>query len=165
MLNAEDRAFRPSYGSMKQSQSLRLIVLSAILAFSIASSLIHYTHNFVAVDEYPQVDFISDAVTRAGLLLSWPVLTPVGVWGFWQYQRGHYRVARASLAAYSLVGLLTAGHFVSGNPDIPLFFYVTIYTDILAGVAVLAFVWWSARSGAGANARYLAKASSPGDLV
>jgi hypothetical protein len=40
---------------------------------------------------------------------------------------------------------VTPLHFVQGNPDIPLFFYATIFTDGLAGLAVVGFVVWSVR--------------------
>jgi hypothetical protein len=36
------------------------------------------------------------------------------------------------------------GHFAYGNPHIPAFFYATLFTDTLTGLAVLGFVLWSA---------------------
>ena len=44
---------------------------------------------------------------------------------------------------YSLTGLVTLGHFIYGNPKIPAFFYATLFTDALTGLAVLAFALWS----------------------
>jgi hypothetical protein len=131
---------------MRQGYVWRVLILTAILAFSVTSTSIHYAHNFIEVAEYPQVSFISDVVTQAGVLVTWPLLTAIGLWGYLQYLRGQHRSSHLALAAYSLVGLLTLGHFISGNPDIPPFFYATIYTDVAAGLAVLCFVWWSARS-------------------
>ena len=48
------------------------------------------------------------------------------------------------LAVYSLTGLATMGHFIYDNPNIPAFFYATLFTDTLCSLAVLAFVLWSA---------------------
>lgn len=114
--------------------------LKAILGFSILSTGIHYTHNFVEIDQYPQSSLVSDGVTQAAILISWPLLTAIGLWGYQLYSQGSLRRARAALIAYSFAGLVTLGHFVDGNPDIPPVFYATIFTDFAAGVAVLAFV-------------------------
>ena len=48
------------------------------------------------------------------------------------------------LLIYSLTGLITPLHFVYGSPDIPAFWYATIFTDFLAGASIVAFVAWSA---------------------
>lgn len=56
----------------------------------------------------------------------------------------------SSLLAYAPVGLITMGHFLGGNPDIPAFFYATIFTDLIAGLAVLGFAVWSLRATHGA---------------
>jgi hypothetical protein len=124
----------------------RLAVLRAILAFSIVSTGLHYTHNFVAIDDYPQSSLVSDGATQVAILISWPLLTAIGLLGYRLYSQGRLRPAHAALVAYSFTGLITLGHFLDGVPDIPAFFFATIFTDFLAGVAMLAFVAWSARS-------------------
>ena len=119
--------------------------LRAILAFSIVSTGLHYTHNFVEIDQYPPSELVSSDVTQAAILVSWPLLTAIGILGYVRYAQGRFRAAHAALIAYSFTGLITIGHFADGNPDIPAFFYATIFTDFIAGVAVLAFVYRSAR--------------------
>jgi hypothetical protein len=121
-----------------------LTVLRVILAFSVLSTLSHYIHNFVAIDEYPPGP-IPDGATQVLIVLSWPLLTAIGLWGYREYAAGRLRHARGALVAYSFTGLITIGHFTSGNPDIPAFFYATIFTDFIAGVSVLAFVAWFSR--------------------
>ena len=119
-------------------------VLRAILAFSILSTGLHYAHNFVEIDSYPR-GLVGPAVIQAAIVVSWPLLTLLALRAYRLYVDGRYRPAHLSLAVYSLTGLVTPGHFLDGTPDIPPFFFATIFTDALAGLAVLAFVGWSAR--------------------
>ncbi|MGH2761812.1 MAG: hypothetical protein ACRDLD_04410 [Thermoleophilaceae bacterium] len=115
-------------------------ILQAILGFGIVSTGLHYTHNFVEVDRYA-----NGPATQVAILVSWPVLTAIGLYGYRVYSRGRRREAQACLLIYSLLGLTTPLHFLEGSPDIPAFWYATIFTDGLAGLALVAFVAWSAR--------------------
>jgi hypothetical protein len=117
-----------------------LAALRVILAFSILSTAVHYAHNFVEIDSYPG----GSSGQQMLIFLSWPVLTAIGFYGYRRYAQRDFRRAHACLAIYSLTGLITPLHFVSGEPDIPAFFYATIFTDFIAGLAVIGFVAWSA---------------------
>ncbi len=117
-----------------------LWVLRVLLGFSIASTAAHYSHNFVDMDSYPG----GGPVVQVLIVLSWPVLTAIGLYGYRLYTRGRYRDAHVHLLIYSLTGLITPLHFVYGSPDIPAFWYATIFTDFLAGASIVAFVAWSA---------------------
>ncbi len=122
----------------------RLRLLRGLLAFGIVSTGVHFTHNFVAIDQYPS-GFISDGVIQVAIVVSWPLLTAVGIVGYRLYAHGRYASAHPCLLSWSVLGLLTPFHFLNGNPDIALPFYVTIFTDGLAGLAMVGFVAWSAR--------------------
>jgi hypothetical protein len=113
-------------------------VLKWILAASIVSTGLHYTHNFIAIDKYPDGP-VSGTVTQVAILVSWPLLTAIGLLGYRLYAEGRIRNAHACLLAYSFTGISTLGHFIYGSPDIPTFFYATIFTDGLTGFAVLGF--------------------------
>ena len=115
-------------------------LLRGILAFSILSTASHYSHNFVEMDKYPG----GGPVVQVLIVLSWPVLTAIGLHGYRLYTQGRYRDAHVHLMIYSLTGLITPLHFVYGSPDIPAFFYATIFTDFIAGASIVAFVVWSA---------------------
>jgi hypothetical protein len=117
-------------------------VLKWILAASIVSTGLHYTHNFIEIDSYPAGP-VSGTVTQAAILLSWPLLTAIGLLGYRLYAKGRFSQAHACLVAYSFTGISTLGHFLNGSPDIPAFFYGTIFTDALTGLAVLGFALWS----------------------
>jgi hypothetical protein len=126
-------------------QDRRLSILKGILAFSIASTALHYTHNFVKVDQYPG-GFPGETVVQIGIILLWPALTAAGLYGYRMYRERRFYAAHVCLAVYSILGITTLGHFLGGNPRIPAFFYATIFTDGLAGLATLAFVVASARA-------------------
>lgn len=120
--------------------------LRAIIAFNLLSTSVHYTHNFVMAHCYPTVfPFVDATAYRVGIIVFWPLLTALGLWGYRLYKEGETQRPRILLAIYSLLGLTTLGHFFGGNPDIPPFFYATLFTDFLAGAALLAFVAWTFR--------------------
>jgi hypothetical protein len=123
----------------------RLTILRGIMVFLTVSTLVHYTHNFVEIDQYPK-SFIPNWVTQVGVFVTWPVFTAFGIAGYRLYKQGRYRTAHACLITYSFVGWLTLGHFTAGNPDIPPFFYATLFTDALGAAMVTAWVVWSMRS-------------------
>lgn len=114
-------------------------ILGLILGFTIVSTLLHYTHNFVAIEDYPRSDLAGETAIRIAVLVSWPLFTAAGVIGWRWFARRRFPAAQLALIAYSPVGLVTLGHFVDGNPDIPAFFYATIFTDFAGGLAVLVF--------------------------
>ena len=118
--------------------------LKWILVFGVVTTALHFTHNFVAIEEYPQSDLIPNWLVRAAIVVSWPIFTLIAVRAYRRYASGDTRGARTGLIAYAAWSLFSLGHFSEGNPDIPPFFYATIFTDVLAGVLVVAFLIWSA---------------------
>ena len=120
--------------------------LRAILAFGIASTAIHFTHNFVKIEDYPQSDVIPNWVVQVAIVVSWPIFTWLALQAYRLYRDGDARAARPRLLAYAGWTLFSLGHFTEGNPDIPPVFYATIWTDVLAGLLVVGFVVWSGRS-------------------
>ena len=129
---------------------MRLSALRGILAFSVLSTAAHYAHNFFEIDSYPG----GSTGQQVLIVLSWPVLTAIGVYGYRLYARGDLGRAHACLLIYSLTGLVTPLHFVYGEPDIPPFFYATLFTDFIAGLAVVAFVAWSSSRPSGLATRH-----------
>jgi hypothetical protein len=129
-----------------------LSILRWILAASIVSTGLHFTHNFVEIDSYPD-DLVSGKVVQVAILVSWPLLTAIGLIGYRLWAEGRYQQAHACLVAYSFLGISTLGHFLDGKPDIPAFFFATIFTDALAGAAVLGFALWSISQSRGRTRR------------
>lgn len=130
---------------LKTDQERRLSLLRWILAFGIVSTGLHFAHNFVAIDQYPD-DLVSGTVVQVAIVLFWPSFTALALYAYRLYSQRGYRDAHPLLLAYSFFPLTTLGHFLDGSPDIAPFWFATILTDALAGIAVLAFTIWSIRS-------------------
>ena len=133
----------PAYHGGTANAHGRLNLLALLLVVSVATTAVHYPHNYIAVTHYPQSSFIPIGYdgTRLLIAVGWPVLTAIGAFGLWLYRRGSYPAAWACLAVYSLTGISWLAHFIDGSPRIPPFWYATMFTDALAGMAILAFVY------------------------
>jgi hypothetical protein len=127
-----------------------LNILKGILAAGMLSTAIHYTHNFIDVRHYPGPHYLYTP-TRIAIVISWPLLSAIGLLGYRRYREARDHEARVCLSVYSITGLVTLGHFIYGNPHIPAFFYATLFTDALTGLAALGFATWIGRSGDGAR--------------
>ena len=128
-----------------------LTILRALLAFAILSTGLHFTHNFVEIDQYPS-GFVSEGLIKALIPITWPLYTGVALIGYRLYARGRLRPARVALVLYGLFAMTSLLHFTAGTPDVPPFWFATIFTDGLAGIAVIAFAAWSTRPRAAAPA-------------
>ena len=128
----------------------RAIYLRAILVFTMLSTGVHFTHNFVKVEDYPESP-ITNGVIRVAIVLSWPFFLWVTIRGYRLYTERGIEPARPWLLALGAWALAALGHFTAGNPDVPPVWYATIWTDVLAGLLVIGFVVWSERS-AGSSA-------------
>ena len=124
--------------------------LRLLLGAAIVSTAVHYTDNYVNVDDFPQPGWVDKPV----VVVSWLLLTAIGLLGYRLYADGRFFAAHALLAVYSYTGLSSLGHYLYGVPD-PLVRNVSIVADGLTGGAILAFVIWSAsrRSPGGTAAR------------
>ncbi len=127
------------------TESRRLQVLRGLIAFAVVSTAAHFTHNFVEIDRYPD-SLVSGDVVQVAILVSWPLFTAIGLYGLRLYARGAYERAHVCLVTYAVMPLTTPGHFLDGSPDIPPFWFATIFTDALAGLALVGFVVCSARA-------------------
>lgn len=140
------------------SHTRKLAVLGVLIVACMVSTTAHYTHNYLEIAHYPQSDLFSNVTVKLGIIISWPTLTAAGVAGFWLYALGRYAAAYPLLALYSLLGIVTLGHFTEGSPHIPPFWYATIFTDAILGVVILAFAHWSAVTSSHDNRESAARA-------
>ena len=124
-------------------QGKGLTPLRVILGFSLVSTTIHYTHNAIRVADYPQLPGVPAMVAGIVVAFGWVLFTTFGWLGYRAYRQGRYPRALAFLLVYSLAGMITLGHFLTGVPQIPGFFFATIFTDAAAGLALWAFLTWA----------------------
>ena len=115
-------------------------LVGGLVLASIVLTAFHFTDNYVSIDTYPQPDW----VTKGVVLVSWPLLTSLGVIGYLLLRRGLYTAAHGFLLAYSYTGLSSLGHFLSGSPDeFTTRGLVSVLIDGAAGSAVLVVTVWS----------------------
>jgi hypothetical protein len=125
-------------------------VVRFVVAASIVVTAFHFTDNAISIDDYPQPDWINVAV----VLISWPLFSAVGVAGYLLYRDGQFPLANWLLLAYAFAGISSLGHLLSGSPDeFTTRGLISIFTDGLAGFAVLTVALWSfmARPAAGST--------------
>ncbi len=124
-------------------QDRGLTPLRVILGFSLVSTTIHYAHNAIRVADYPQLPGVPALAAGIVVAFGWVLFTTFGWFGYRAYRQGRYQKALAFLLVYSLAGMVTLGHFLTGVPRIPAFFFATIFTDAAAGLALWVFLTWS----------------------
>ncbi|WP_238420684.1 hypothetical protein [Gordonia sp. 'Campus'] len=91
-------------------------------------------------DDYPPVPFFPNSLAyQIGIVIFYPLLTGLGIWGFLRYRSGRYRYVPGALVGYSMLGFSSIGHFLGGVPDIPPFFMATISTDFAGGLGLIVF--------------------------
>ncbi|MDQ7806339.1 hypothetical protein Q5425_21575 [Amycolatopsis sp. A133] len=120
-----------------------LVPLRVILGFSLLSTTLHYAHNAIRYADYPQLQGVSTLAGGIVVAFAWVLLTAFGWLGYRAYTGGRYHRALAFLLVYSLAGMITLGHFLTGVPQIPAFWFVTIFTDAAAGLALWVFLVWA----------------------
>ncbi|WP_156096727.1 hypothetical protein [Amycolatopsis jejuensis] len=118
--------------------------LRVVLGFTLVTTVLHYTHNVVRAADYPQIPGLSLLVVQVVVAISWFVFTAFGVLGYRDFVAGRYWRSLAFLLVYSLSGLASAGHFLVGVPQVPAFWFATIFTDTFAALAMWVFVCWAA---------------------
>jgi hypothetical protein len=121
-------------------QEKGLTPLRVILGFSLLSTTLHYAHNTIRVADYPQLPGVPAVVAGVVVAFGWVLFTTFGYLGYRAFTQGRYPRALALLLVYSLAGMITLGHFLTGVPQIPAFWFATIFTDSAAGLALWVFL-------------------------
>jgi hypothetical protein len=134
------------------SRALR--ILNLVFFFAVASSIVHYTDNYLAFDRFPQEGAPGPEITRDSVWIAWLAFTAFGVAGYLFYRRGQIALASALLAVYSVSGLIGIGHWTAdGASQLAWWRHAHVATDVLAGLAVFTFAVWSGRQASRRPAR------------
>ena len=71
-------------------------LVRAVLLAAIVSSVIHYTDNYVNLEDYPQPHWINHAVVP----IAWLAFTAFGILGYVLFRRGRPAASGACLVVY-----------------------------------------------------------------
>ena len=122
-----------------------LRTLNVVFFAAVASSVVHYTDNWLAFDRFPDGG-PGPSITADTIWIAWIVFTAFGLAGYLAYRRGRIELGAGLLAFYSLSGLIGLGHYSApGMSQLAWWRHVHIWVDIACGAAVLAFAVWSVR--------------------
>jgi hypothetical protein len=118
------------------------LVLQVVLGVAVVVSVIHYADNTLRFDQYainPDSPVTEPLVVPA----AWLVFTAIGVAGYVMYLQRRWWQAVACLAVYSVSGLVSLVHYSDGPPSaFDSVQNVLIVSDVVAGIAVVAFAFW-----------------------
>ena len=113
--------------------------VKVVLGASLLSTALHYTDNYIAIDEYPQPDWIGHQV----VYLAWITFTIFGVLGYLAFRQNEVTVAGAFFIAYSYTGLSSLGHYnFGGFSEFTMQMHLTIWMDGITGSAVFLLGVW-----------------------
>jgi hypothetical protein len=127
-------------GAARRLTPPALSTVGLVVGASVAVTAFHFTDNYVSIETYPQPDWVS----KASVLIAWPIFTALGIAGYLLYRRERFILANGFLLAYSYAGLSSLGHLLSGSPDeFTTRGLVSVLADGVVGSLVLAVAIWS----------------------
>ena len=111
----------------------------ALVGTAAALSLVHYADNYLNFDLYPQEGAFLE-ISRDLVWISWLVFAGFALAAYRLWQRGRIAAACMCLAAFSISGLISLGHYTAdGMSELAAWRHVFIWVDITLGAAILAF--------------------------
>lgn len=124
---------------MRRVEAPSISVVRAVVIASIVITALHYTDNYVSIEDYPQPGWIH----RETILLAWGLLTLIGIAGYMLLRNGRPVAAGLYLLIYSYTGTSSLGHYPYGHAgDFTTKMHLFIWTDALVGLAVAICALW-----------------------
>lgn len=115
-----------------------LIVLVLVHA---ATSLLHFVHNAVFLDDYPNMPAW---ISPAGVYGVWLAEAAIGAAGAVLWLRGRAAAGLALLAVYAVLGLAGLDHYTLAPMSAhTIAMNATIWLETATGIALLALVAWT----------------------
>ena len=116
-------------------------VLRFITFLNISSTWLHYTDNALFLDQYTGLEWFTPTIIFASVA----VMTPIGIIGYWLYTKERFRTAYFFILLYSTTSISSLGHYLlPGAQDMSIRMHSLIWTDGVAGLVLVGFVFWSA---------------------
>jgi hypothetical protein len=103
-----------------------------------AASLLHFVHNAVYIQSYPN---LPAWITAIGVYASWCAIASVGVLGYWIFRRISRPIGLVIIAIYALLGFGGLDHYVVapiGAHSIAM--NATIFAEVSAAAVLLIYV-------------------------
>lgn len=109
-------------------------LLTFILLYG-AMSLVHFLHNAVYLQLYPNMP---TWLTPVGVMASWLVIAAIGALGYWLFRRGQKAIGLVTIAIYAALGFGGLDHYAIAPVSAhSLAMNATIVGEVIAASALL----------------------------
>ena len=114
--------------------------LPSLMLLYAAASLLHFAHNALYIEEYPN---LPAWLSAADVWMTWFAELALGVAGFLLMRRQHFFVGHALVALWAALGFDGLAHYALAPPSAHTFaMNATIWTEVCAaGLLSIAIAW------------------------
>jgi len=124
----------------------RLHTLPLLMLLYGAASLLHFVHNAVYIQSYPN---LPKWLTPLGVYASWCAIAAVGVLGYWLFRKVSQATGLVIIAVYALLGFGGLDHYVVAPMGAhSLVMNATILIEVTTAAMLLGFAateFWTTR--------------------
>lgn len=114
-------------------------MVAVVVGASVAATAIHYTDNYISIEDYPQPGWIAQET----IYVVWILFTLIGIAGYLFFRDEKPVAAAAYLLVYSYTGLSSLGHYAYGSIEqFSSKMHLLIALDGIAGAAVALCAAW-----------------------
>jgi hypothetical protein len=116
----------------------RAIILLALMTLYGAASLLHFVHNAVYIQDYPN---LPKWITPLGVYASWCVIAMIGALGYWLYLKVSPAYGLMAVTICALLGFGALDHYALAPIGVhSIAMNATIIAEVSAASALLAFI-------------------------
>ena len=115
---------------INQTNSLPIFLIIYCLA-----SLLHFSHNAIFIDEYPN---LPDWISASGVYITWLGITGIGITGYFLFRHGKQLLGLIICAIYGAIGLDGLGHYTLAPISAHSFMMnFSIWFEVITAIIVL----------------------------
>lgn len=113
--------------------------LLILLLANVVATVLHFTDNFIFIDDYPQPDWIN----VYHVVLYWLIMTLLGIVSYFLYKRGFYSSSYLCSYAYSAMTLVSLGHYLYAPIwELSLKMNAFLLFEIFTAITLAGFTLW-----------------------